>query len=501
MALSRLGAFVQHRCDDLRAREADFHYRWVEKRKKKPTSVIRALNEKGSGPERVWADVNDLLGVRVVVVTKSMARRLADDLAVAVSSPIVGAEILDQDHPCTGYRAIHVKGRYDGKEAFGCEVQIRTALEDAWGVVSRLELYKGSVVPDVLLHTARIEAAHLHASDDAFDMILGEMRKAQPPTGAPTSSEPLDTASPDPQAAALEQAAEAKIDSSEDPIEQRDNEHILRSPISQRRVSEFLERFLVDRTRVATTQMVFEGVGRFQQLAPRSDVRVTGYNVLVDKGPFVEGSTWIPMETWGLATGLERDLLNRLERELAATSVLATVRETLPRIRIDVDQIIAGARSMMAELRQAQQTPSLVVLTGELTTNLAVAIEDRITSHTDLIGIGSSTYRLLGTLDGIPIIENYPSAKPTLYVVDLARFASLTKYGDVVSFAVDPIDEIKARQMLAKNRNFGNNFSTNEVDIDRWVRYLQLHVNLRLSEAYQLEIHDPSAVLAASLVS
>ena len=46
-------------------------------------------------------------------------------------------------HTQVGYRAIHLNGWFKGAESLvGCEVQIRTELQDMWAAISYLDLYK-----------------------------------------------------------------------------------------------------------------------------------------------------------------------------------------------------------------------------------------------------------------------------------------------------------------------------------------------------------------------
>jgi len=147
---------------------------------KTPPSVIRNLEKGGLGPDDVW-QINDLVGARIVVVTRSDARLLADTISSDALSP-VGSLERNELHLDTGYRALHLKGWYSKMDSYriGCEVQIRTALEDAWAVVSRVDLYQRENIPEVIARMAQIESRHLAAADEALELVREAAARAIP---------------------------------------------------------------------------------------------------------------------------------------------------------------------------------------------------------------------------------------------------------------------------------------------------------------------------------
>jgi len=72
----------------------------------------------------------------------------------------------------SGYRALHIKGWLeDNARRIGCEIQIRTELQDAFSVVSRSHLYKSGGLPEVLKELGRAQADHLAVIDRSFELI------------------------------------------------------------------------------------------------------------------------------------------------------------------------------------------------------------------------------------------------------------------------------------------------------------------------------------------
>ena len=141
VALASLKAYVESECTQLSAEDRDFQWRLVEGRVKHPDSAMGTLKKAESGPDELWDVVDDVIGVRAVVVSKQMAEKLRDRLDRADASPIKNRNSKTMFNEERGYRAIHVKGKlntHDGE--VGCEVQIRTELEDYWGVVTHSDL-------------------------------------------------------------------------------------------------------------------------------------------------------------------------------------------------------------------------------------------------------------------------------------------------------------------------------------------------------------------------
>ena len=76
----------------------------------------------------------------------------------------------------------------------------------------------------------------------------------------------------------------------------------------------------------------------------------------------------------------------------------------------------------------------------------------------------------------------------SLYVVDVARFATLVQYDPLVDLRVLPIGDATARQILKDN-------SSLELDL----KALRSMVHLFLYQSYEIKIQDRYAVWAAML--
>ena len=152
-----LANYLRYFCDRLVESEPDFRYRFVEGRHKKPPEVARALEEQGLTADEVF-ETDDLIGGRVVVVSQSDIQDFVRAAQENREFPVKDLEPFDLDED-SGYRATHLKGWIDSSVGrFGCEVQIRTAIADAWSVVSRADLYRRQDLAEILPKIAQIEA-------------------------------------------------------------------------------------------------------------------------------------------------------------------------------------------------------------------------------------------------------------------------------------------------------------------------------------------------------
>ena len=169
-------------CDEISISRDDTG--WVriegESRIKNPTSLQRALDEAGLEAHGMW-EIDDLVGARAVVLRLSDAKLVVEGI---MSSEAFRLEDLSPDHihdDQTGYRAKHVKGWMHVEDRrVGCEIQIRTELQDAWAVVSRTDLYRKGETAEVVIEAAKIQADHLAAHDRFFELIP-TLAKMPPP--------------------------------------------------------------------------------------------------------------------------------------------------------------------------------------------------------------------------------------------------------------------------------------------------------------------------------
>ena len=156
-----------------------------ESRVKQSSSVMRAMAQNALSQDALWK-IDDIVGVRAVVLTRKDAQELAEKIRLGATR-LRDVSRYDLDEP-SGYRGIHVKGWYDGPtHPIGCEIQIRSELQDAWAVVSRHDIYGNETLLDFVKRAAKIQADHLAAIDEAFELIQHEARR--PPAVQPVASQ------------------------------------------------------------------------------------------------------------------------------------------------------------------------------------------------------------------------------------------------------------------------------------------------------------------------
>jgi putative GTP pyrophosphokinase len=123
-----------------------------EPRVKSQSSLDRKAKERRWTSQQAIEQCEDLLGMRMVCNNLQDVRRAADLIELSLKTQNLEVERKDyisQPHP-SGYRAIHVRTRFPitvGRCSLnvGCEIQIRTLLQDAWARLSREDLYRSSI--------------------------------------------------------------------------------------------------------------------------------------------------------------------------------------------------------------------------------------------------------------------------------------------------------------------------------------------------------------------
>ncbi len=270
---------------------------------------------------------------------------------------------------------------------------------------------------------------------------------------------------------------------------------ILRSPVSNVLKGRFQAEYLEDWRRAGATDMLFRQAGAFKlddEIPP--DVGI-GYNALVPKGPFVEGSNWLEMPTWELAVGIEQRLALAFEAHLRE----ATADRLGETVAVDASAIVNAATSMADDLRGTGYHPSAIVIAGRPSTDIAVAVADLITPDWMLDGILSTTFHVLGMHQNLPVFEMDHPGPPALYVVDLARFGTLHRYGEQPEFALDQIDEETATAWLQREPSIVPDVPAKPEFEHERIQQLMLRAHLQLYERYELRIKDPRAAVCRPL--
>ncbi len=504
---SKLHRYLEFTCKSLEGRsDMDFRVRLIDPpRVKRAASVIRAMKELGLSPEDVWS-IDDIIGTRIVVVTDSDIQLLIETLRRDNQHSLVdlSQSAINDD---SGYRAVHLKGWHDtaaGK--IGCEIQIRTMLQDAWAFVSRADVHKRDDLPETLTKMARIQAHHLAAADDSLQLIRDEAKRLTPlpdtvevrdarasdgtDVTAPRTSP--DRSSPDRPGGEEEAPTEVPPPTDE---ELRDDDFIIRTSASEKRKQEFLQSYLEDRSQTGTTKKLFRRAGVFQERAEKNEKLKAGFNVLLRKGPLVEGSRWISYTTWGFAVAAEQYLLRKLEGLLRGASHHRSPR-TLQR---NWAAMLAEVDALAEEARRARYEPTLIVVTGSPRTDWLLDLHRHATPEWDLTEELKSIW-IIGSHNDIPILQIGDTDESQLYVVDVAKFATLTQHGEDAEISIEEFDQSRARELLEQRPDLVS-VPQNVWDTpDERLRQLQLHVGLLLYESYELEVRDPNAVFSAALL-
>jgi hypothetical protein len=223
-----------------------------------------------------------------------------------------------------------------------------------------------------------------------------------------------------------------------------------------------------------------------------------GVRGIVFKGPLVEGSNWFRHQGWDFAVPLERHLLQRLAESLR----LATAGRLIGEVAREAEALTLVFDELTRELASLTYRSTLLVVAGDLGTQLIVDLTKLVTPDWDarVKAALRTTYRILGMYRDIPILEVPGGQEPAVYAVDLARFATLTRYGELPEFNIEPFDEIQAREILKRQPRLILEPPPESGLEDERVRQLQLRVGLDLWEAYELTVNDPNAVIGRSLV-
>ncbi len=277
----------------------------------------------------------------------------------------------------------------------------------------------------------------------------------------------------------LEQAAEA------DRLYQY--QYIIESPVSEARVQRFKDNYLKSRHDIGATEKIFKYYGAFQHRDERNDLASFGFNKLVHKGFFVDGSNWADLRGWEFAVAEERHLLKGLYAHLAE-SVSHTGQILSDDIIRQPDEILDAAKRM-ADLLCARED-SLIILATNLDTETIVSLNKTLTTAGWEVGDELRTNWILGKHEGCPILYLNEPDFNNLYVIDVPRFASLVQYDPVADLHVLAIDEVTAEHMLEDNPD--QKFELNT---------LLSMVHLILYQSYEIQIHDRHAVWAAKLAS
>lgn len=269
--------------------------------------------------------------------------------------------------------------------------------------------------------------------------------------------------------------------------QQRQQQHVLESPMSEARVQRFKDDYLKGRREIGAMEKIFKYYGAFQHQTVPNHLTSFGFNTLVNKGPFVDGSNWLDLRGWEFAVAEERHLLNMLHTLLADSA--SYTGQMLPDTIAPQPDGILGAAKRMAGLL-GQHDKNLTVLAAHLNVDTIVSLDKALTTPAWELGDELRTNWILGKNEDCPVLYLTDPDLSSLYVVDVPRFATLVQYDPLVDLQVLAIDEVVAKRMLEDNPD-------PKVDVNT----LLSMVHLILYQSYKIQIHDRYAVWAVKFSS
>ncbi len=473
--LQQLKGYCESVCYKL-AGDGSVRLRAIEQRLKSPASVLRKLRDKNCAFSLAYDCVGDLLGVRIVVYNLSDVAHVATALSTDTNSPLASSEVEEVDR--NGYRATHVNGRL-GK--FGCEIQIRTVVQDAWAVTSRADVYH-SLGDNPLVDRLAVAQAKVLGGVDEVLQAVRDLTQGPPSDPRPVARvllvEPVPVPSIPLDQAKLRQAEEALSP---------DDRAILASPLSEERIRELFA--AIDSARQGSTvRKLFRAAGKYRRKFAFLPDRRYGFTLRSYKGPFVERSSWATGNTSELGRALERYLEGLLAVAIGAPE--SSVAGDWPSVKRFGDEVWESKR-----LRNLD----LMVLTGKVPDTISLEL------LRDLDFRGSANVRdqpvhdlevVMGGLPfGIPLLRiRDPELEPAVCFVDLDGFTYEQFNGDTASNAdlglelklIDEpraIAELQARPELSAELYRANRGEEGSYTPEETVVQLQLRVLLEVTEA------------------
>ena len=187
---------VMHEIDDpklVRARPGEF-------RIKEPDSLARKAQQRGWRPDQALWSADDLIGVRVVCNNIEDVYRFRELLEEKLPIKVTEQDYISKPGDA-GYRALHLNFRLgvsDNESGFlfgvpnkevGCEIQIRSLLQDVWARLSHDDIYKGDGLPDDL----RDRMTDLSDNLSSADKIASRIRKRVEQVRTPDDGESVES--------------------------------------------------------------------------------------------------------------------------------------------------------------------------------------------------------------------------------------------------------------------------------------------------------------------
>jgi ppGpp synthetase/RelA/SpoT-type nucleotidyltranferase len=491
---NEIKAYVEQLCERL-SRE-DFRFRLAESRTKEAPRIIKKLDRASAGADQLYDVVTDLIGLRVVVYNLSDVEVFKKTISEDTNCPLVELHFEDVKRK-SGYRALHINGWAGSPQPMGCEIQVRTALQDAWAVTSRADLYDSEEDMDPLLtDLAEAQSEIVGAVDTVFQRIRDHRDRPRRRVDVKEITAADDQEAerpPGPSAPGLDheriQAAIGTLEPSE--------RYVLVHPISDQRVDE-LRSGIAELRRESSLRLVFDAAGVYQRLLEyRSDYRF-GNRILAWKGPLVDGSNWASFSRRDFASASERfthsQLCDRLRQESPPTGSLASWKD-LP----------AFAGNAADKITAADGHPDLIVVAATPSPALYELVDWRLTGASSVRGteVGHLP-AVVGAVSSLPVFQLWAwQGSPCVYVVDLARTFRYTQTNpdamseDDLYLHVEPITFEKAVDLLKDRPDLLQSKEGERLTREEQVVRLQLQVLLSVIEGGRVETAEPGFAIGA----
>ena len=488
--------YVEQLCARL-SRE-DFRFRLAESRIKEPASVIRKLDRHNAGADQLHDVVVDLIGLRVVVYNLSDVEVFKKTISEDHSCPL--AELRFEDvRRKSGYRALHINGRTGDLQRIGCEIQVRTALQDAWAVTSRADLYQSEDDVDPLLSDlAEAQSEIVGAVDTVLQHIRHHRERSRHREDATAITAADDQQAPSPSRPAAPGLDHQRIQQAITALEPAER-YVLDHPISEQRVDELRSGILELRTE-SPLRRLFCAAEAYERLFEyRAECRF-GHRALAWKGPFVDGSNWAAFSPRDFASSLETfthiQLHGRLRQDSPPQASLASWKDLLHFAGKATDQLAASGGYA-----------DVIAVTGIPGPTLYEIVDWRQTASASIRGTPvGDVAGVIGTIgDDLPVwrLWIHPPGPVCVYVLDLRRSLAYTQTNpdamgnDDLYLRVEPVTFEKAVEMLEKNPDFLQPPEGPRITREEQVVKLQLQVVLHVIEGGRLESVEPALAIGA----
>lgn len=481
-AKNELDSYAKLVCSRL-TRRSDLRLRFVESRVKPPSSILRKMAEKRADVSELYDAVRDIIGARVVVYNLSDVSSFEAEVLGDSSSPLdkVSSEHIANE---SGYAATHINGTIDG---IGCEIQVRTAVQDAWAVTSRSDVYRQSTDP-LVSRLAAAQARVLQGVDDVLQAVREISQRATPDIGQPEVQPSLPSAIPSVDAGTLHLAVDPESLTRAYSSIDADARFVIGAPISSTRVT----------TLKSGVESHFEVVKRMFQAgdAYRREYRYDselrfGFRQIAFKGPFVEDSIWAEFRSREYSLPLERHLIEKF---------VSLLFDSEPQYVIDdaagnaASTLEALGRAVL-EMKNAGVPPDVVIISGlvdlDLLFDLDRAVEWGHPSYVRDVAVQDGDW-IDGSILGLPYLKVIGSkTPPAVHLVRLSDFEYTqlnpgAESDDDLLFAVSDLDEMAALTLLETRPDLVEALAPDVRDGDGAYRRARAVVELR--QRVQLDV-------------